>query len=113
MPTTASHSNHFSSLSQCYVICHYQFITTCALKWNHCADASQLSGLDGARASGRCTDVYLHVREKDYAAMELYKKAGFQVHRRESIPGGIFGMMNGRRAQILMKYELNQLSQTE
>lgn len=64
------------------------------------------AGLEGARASGRCQDVYLHVREKDTPALALYQSMGFQSHRRESVPGGIFGMISGRRPQTLMRLAL-------
>ena len=65
------------------------------------------TGLEGARASGKCTNVFLHVREKDSPALALYEKAGFTLHRKESVPGGVFGMIRGRRPQTLMKYELS------
>lgn len=64
-------------------------------------------GLEGASASGKCTEVYLHVRDKDSPAMALYLKIGFQVLRRESIPGGIFGMISGRKPQTLMNFRLS------
>ena len=79
----------------------------------HCAPQNPeavYAGLEGARASGKCSDVFLHVRDRDTPALELYQKLGFTVHRRESIHGGVFGMLNGSKAQTLMKLQLGNNS---
>ncbi|KAK9814916.1 hypothetical protein WJX73_001940 [Symbiochloris irregularis] len=66
-------------------------------------------GLEGARASGCCNQVYLHVRDKDTPALALYQKMGFESHKKESVPGGVFGMLSGRKPQTLMRIALEPL----